>query len=443
MWQRWERGGGGQLAGAGMPGQAVSPEALTSLFVAILASPFVYECLWKRPKEDSTNKASVDQAQAGADEGKALATQPQAGGACCSGSGTAEEDACACSQSADTTPPTVTGCSAAKSSESSDGSEGERGQSTEQSVTVLHASLTGTAKGFATELAETISNNNATLSKFRAVARDLGEYSDSAGADIEDQLQTEQILVFVLATYEGGVAPGRSAGFVRWLTDFSNDFRVNKKMLAGVRFAVFGCGNSDYDKNFNAVAKAVTNAMLLLGAQQLYKRGDGDDSLNMGTQFIQWQKHVLESLATSTSVRSSSLAERRAIAAGKRHPAVGTRATRRGKGTQKGGVNGEVRLPLKEYRRQKRLAKERAAAERAAAEGYGSSSAEDSGGSGTLCQLLFSFDGDAFYALTGHGLPVQVTKNGWTWRILPGSWHGRRSKTKQTLSGVPRNQSQW
>jgi sulfite reductase alpha subunit-like flavoprotein len=388
-----------------MAGGRISAEALTSLFVAILASPFVYECVRRQRKQDGA---------AGS-----LATAQQDGGCCGAEAGADDGGTCGCAQTADTPQQTSggCGCGAQKSSESSDGSEGERAQATEQNVTVLHASLTGTAKGFATGLADTITSNTTTLSSFRAVARDLGEYSDSAGADIEDQLQAEQVVVFVLATYEGGVAPGRSAGFVHWLTDFSNDFRVNKKMLAGVRFAVFGCGNSDYDKNFNAVAKAVTNSMLLLGAQQLYKRGDGDDSLNMGTQFIQWQGNVLESLAMSAGVRSSSLATRRASAAGKRHPAVGSRSTRRGKGTENGGTKGEVRLPLKEYRRQKRLAKERAAAERAAAEGYGSSSAEDSGGSGTL--ILFSFASRFHPCAHCDWLAMQVTKNGWTWRISP------------------------
>lgn len=366
-----------------MSGARLTPEALTGIFVAILASPFVYECLIKRPERDKATGRSVD--DSGASAGQVDVPTTSHTSACCNSGTDADDDACGCAPTTNTSARTSTGCgcSASKSSESSDGSEGERVQVTEQTVTVLHASLTGTAKGFATDLAETIINDTTTLSKFSAGVRDLGEYSDSAGADIEDQLQAEQVVVFVLATYEGGVAPGRSAGFVRWLTDFSNDFRVNKKMLAGVRFAVFGCGNSDYDKNFNAVAKAVTNAMLLLGAQQLYKSGDGDDSLNMGTQFIQWQNNVLQSLVTSGGAHPSSLAERRADAAGKRHPAVGTRSTRRGKGQQNDGTK-EVRLPLKEYRRQKRLAKERAAAERAAAEGYGSSSAEDSGGSGTL-----------------------------------------------------------
>ena len=388
----------------------VSPEAVTSLFVAILASPIVYQCL-RRQKETTAAPSAPAPAAAPAASAPSPAAEASATDTCCGG-----EDESAC------------GCSAPKSSESSDGSEGERPGRARQTVSVLHASLTGTAKGFAGQLAEKINADTASLSEFDAVARDLGEYSDSAGADIEDQLQAERVVVFVLATYEGGVAPGRSAGFVHWLVDFSNDFRVNKKMLAGVRFAVFGCGNSDYDKNFNAVAKAVTNSMLLLGAQQLHTRGDGDDSLNMGTQFAQWQDSVLDALDGSAGPHSSALAARRASAAGKQHPAVGTRSRRRAKGAD-GGAKGEVRLPLKEYRRQKRLAKERAAAELAAAEGYGSSSAEDSGGSGTslrplgvaltTCPVCFcELPADnRFHILTSGDVDcvraMQGTRNGW------------------------------
>eukprot|EP01045_Picozoa_sp_COSAG04_P008359 COSAG04_NODE_460_length_13977_cov_5.936662_11_plen_748_part_00 len=239
-----------------------------------------------------------------------------------------------------------------------------------QTATVLHASLTGTAKGFALELAAAINGGEGALAGYGAVARDLGEYSDSAGADIEDQLQAERLVIFVVATYEGGVAPGRSAGFVRWLSDFANDFRVNKTIFAGVRFAVFGCGNSDYDANFNGAAKSVSNAMLLLGAQQVHKRGDGDDSVNMGTQFATWQQGLIDAIANPGGQRAERVRA-------PQHPAVGRRSTRRG------STPGEVRLPLKEYRRQKRRARERAEAERLAAEGGGgSSSAEDSGGSG-------------------------------------------------------------
>ena len=377
------------MSGAGAPaGSAALATALLATTACVYA-----QCVRPPAPADApaTTHASVGTTSDAAAKAGAAATESEccggggggggaeAAGGCCGGGGgggepVAEASAGGC------------GCASQKASESSDGSEGERAMDVEpgsRTVTVLHASLTGTAKGFATELADKINADGEGLAGFDAVSRDLGEYSDSAGADVEDQLQAERIVVFVLSTYEGGVAPGRSAGFVHWLTDFSNDFRVNKKTLAGVRFAVFGCGNSDYDKNFNAVAKAVTNAMLLLGGKQLCERGEGDDSYNMGVHYAAWERSLLDALESNPeNVRGASLASRRAAAAGK-HPAVGKRATRRGK-TGKGGVEGEVRLPLKEYRRQKRLAKEKAEAERLAADGYGSSSAEDSGGSGAF-----------------------------------------------------------
>ncbi len=43
----------------------------------------------------------------------------------------------------------------------------------------------------------------------------------------------------------------------RWLEEASTDFRVGTTALSEreTRFAVFGCGNSLYDENFNTVAK--------------------------------------------------------------------------------------------------------------------------------------------------------------------------------------------
>ncbi len=45
----------------------------------------------------------------------------------------------------------------------------------------------------------------------------------------------------------------------RWLEEASTDFRVGSSALGerGVRFAVYGCGNSLYTGNFNTVAKCV------------------------------------------------------------------------------------------------------------------------------------------------------------------------------------------
>lgn len=39
--------------------------------------------------------------------------------------------------------------------------------------------------------------------------------------------------------------------FCQWLEESSKDFRVGAEALKGLRFAVFGCGNSLYTDNFN------------------------------------------------------------------------------------------------------------------------------------------------------------------------------------------------
>ena len=234
---------------------------------------------------------------------------------------------------------------------------------------VLYASLTNTSKAFAENFANDV-NASALSDRVYASVTNLGEYDP-------DQLQFEDFLVFVIATYEGGVAPGQSQGFVTWLVDHSLDFRVSKQTLAGVHFAVFGCGNSDYDANFNAAAKAVESALIGLGGKELTRRGDGDDNIHIETQFAKWQKKLLETVAVVVAAPAAGGAAAAAAAAagGTQQPGDTSNKKRFGKNQQPG----EVRLPIKEYRRKKRHARERAVA--IATEGENSSSAEDSGDS--------------------------------------------------------------
>jgi len=98
------------------------------------------------------------------------------------------------------------------------------------------------------------------------------------GAD--DSVVREKVMIFVVSTHAppdfapAGTAPGGPEpcnGFLSWLDDFSKDFRVSKAMLSGVTYAVFGCGNSDYDDDFNRAAKSLDGAMHALGTQGLHK----------------------------------------------------------------------------------------------------------------------------------------------------------------------------
>ena len=118
---------------------------------------------------------------------------------------------------------------------------------------------------------------------------------DVAGFDT-DQLVQHSRAVFIVATYAGGSAVPGTEFFFSELTEMSRDFRVEKTLLAGTSYAVFGCGNSEYPpKDFNAVARRLDRAMRLLGGRRLLARREGDDVDNaLSEQFDSWLQEFLE-----------------------------------------------------------------------------------------------------------------------------------------------------
>jgi sulfite reductase alpha subunit-like flavoprotein len=58
-----------------------------------------------------------------------------------------------------------------------------------------------------------------------------------------------------------------------WLEEASTDFRVGAAVLNKLQFAAWGCGNSLYAANFNAVARRVERQLLDLGARKFTALG--------------------------------------------------------------------------------------------------------------------------------------------------------------------------
>lgn len=69
-----------------------------------------------------------------------------------------------------------------------------------------------------------------------------------------DQTSSRNICVFLVATYTEGQPPESAAWFCKWLEEAANDFRVGKSFLQGLRYAVFGLGNSAYVDHYNTVS---------------------------------------------------------------------------------------------------------------------------------------------------------------------------------------------
>lgn len=110
----------------------------------------------------------------------------------------------------------------------------------------------------------------------------------------------ESVILVVVSTYEHGTPPEAAKWFCRWLDESSTDFRVGNSALGEkhCRFAVFGCGNSQFEAHFNTVAKNVDHQLSALGGERITAVGLGDeDRAPLVDQFKTWSNQVLRSLA--------------------------------------------------------------------------------------------------------------------------------------------------
>lgn len=60
--------------------------------------------------------------------------------------------------------------------------------------------------------------------------------------------------MFLVATYTDGQPTENAEWFCKWLEEASTDFRYGKTYLKGLRYAVFGLGNSVYTGHYNTVS---------------------------------------------------------------------------------------------------------------------------------------------------------------------------------------------
>ncbi|XP_059549351.1 S-adenosyl-L-methionine-dependent tRNA 4-demethylwyosine synthase TYW1 isoform X3 [Myotis daubentonii] len=136
-------------------------------------------------------------------------------------------------------------------------------------VKIFYGSQTGTAKEFATILAEAVT------SLYLPVAViNLKEYDPDD--NLVEEVTSKNVCAFLVATYTDGRPTESAEWFCKWLEEASNDFRFGKTYLKGMRYAVFGLGNSAYASHFNKVGKNVDKWLWMLGAHRVMTRGEGD-----------------------------------------------------------------------------------------------------------------------------------------------------------------------
>ncbi|SDP13787.1 bifunctional cytochrome P450/NADPH--P450 reductase [Afipia sp. GAS231] len=134
---------------------------------------------------------------------------------------------------------------------------------------VLYGSNLGTAEELATRVAD--------LAEVNGFATTLAPLDDYAGK------LPEQGGVLIFCASYNGAAPDNATQFVKWL---GGD--LPKDAFAKVRYAVFGCGNSDWAATYQSVPRIIDEQLSAHGARSVYGRGEGDARSDLDGQFEKW-----------------------------------------------------------------------------------------------------------------------------------------------------------
>ena len=117
-------------------------------------------------------------------------------------------------------------------------------------ILIFFGSQSGTAAKYSNILAEEAETND-----FEAKVVDLEEY--------ESHKFKEKLCVFLMATYGEGDPTDNAKAFYKWLKSEAMD----KETLKGLKFVVFGLGNSQY-QHYNAMGRNVNKLLEDLGGER-------------------------------------------------------------------------------------------------------------------------------------------------------------------------------
>jgi cytochrome P450/NADPH-cytochrome P450 reductase len=134
---------------------------------------------------------------------------------------------------------------------------------------LLYGSNLGTAEELATRVAD--------LAQVNGFATKLAALDDYAGS------LPEQGGVLIFCASYNGAAPDNATQFVKWLGT-----ELPKDAFSKVRYALFGCGNSDWTATYQSIPRFIDDQLTAHGATNAYVRGEGDAREDLDGQFESW-----------------------------------------------------------------------------------------------------------------------------------------------------------
>ncbi|MGW0039118.1 bifunctional cytochrome P450/NADPH--P450 reductase [Gordonia sp. NPDC003376] len=139
-------------------------------------------------------------------------------------------------------------------------------------IRVLYGSEGGTTKAFAERIAD-----DTTARGFTGSLMPL----DSAVADLTTDDPGTGLTVIVTCSYEGQ-PPAGAKEFVSWLENAPSD------AARGVRYTVFGCGNTDWARTYQAIPRTIDEHLERLGGKRIRPRGEANARTDFFGDFGDW-----------------------------------------------------------------------------------------------------------------------------------------------------------
>jgi MioC protein len=141
-------------------------------------------------------------------------------------------------------------------------------------LTILFGTEMGTAERAAEAIAEALASDHETA------VYDMSDF------DVDD-LDLDRPCIVVCSTYGSGELPTGAEPFFAQLDDRLPD-------LTGLRFAVFGLGDTVYDDTFNRGGEICAERLLALGASQFgeHARHDASTTIRPQDQAADWARSL-------------------------------------------------------------------------------------------------------------------------------------------------------
>eukprot|EP00842_Homolaphlyctis_polyrhiza_P002148 jgi/Hompol1/2934/HPOL_003059-RA len=176
-------------------------------------------------------------------------------------------------------------------------------------------SQTGTAEDLATRIAKEVT---ATL-KIPSLVCDLEDYDLTELARWTYTVGTEDLFGFFVATYGEGEPTDNAVDFYRWIMNDrgtqedegdEEDDMTAEQLLDGLRYLVFGLGNTTYE-HFNVIARRLDKRLINLGAKRVGELGLGDDDKSLEEDFLAWKPKIMAAIGLHYGIAAESAASLR------------------------------------------------------------------------------------------------------------------------------------